>query len=150
MLAGLLPIIAKDLSISLAAAGQLVTVFSLSYAISSPILTTVSAGVSRRRFLIVALLCFTAANFAACASPGYLSLLAARVLLAVSAGLYMPSANALAGSLVGAGAPWTRARDRPRRDHDRRRSRRAARRVDRRPLRLARDVRRHRACCPRS
>ncbi|KWD48147.1 MFS transporter [Burkholderia ubonensis] len=107
MLAGLLPIIAKDLSVSLAAAGQLVTVFSLSYAISSPILTTVSAGVNRRRFLIVALLCFTAANFAACASPGYLSLLAARVLLAVSAGLYMPSANALAGSLV---APERRGR----------------------------------------
>lgn len=107
MLAGLLPIIAKDLSISLAAAGQLVTVFSLSYSISSPILTTVSAGVNRRRFLIVALLCFTVANFAACASPGYPALLAARVLLAVSAGLYMPSANALAGSLV---APESRGR----------------------------------------
>ncbi|WDD90205.1 MFS transporter (plasmid) [Burkholderia sp. FERM BP-3421] len=100
MLAGLLPIIANDLSVSLAAAGQLVTVFSLAYAISSPVLTTLSAGVNRRRFLIIALLCFTAANFAACASPGYLSLLVARVLLAVSAGLYMPSANALAGSLV--------------------------------------------------
>ncbi|VWD64056.1 major facilitator superfamily protein [Burkholderia lata] len=107
MLAGLLPIIAKDLSVSLAAAGQLVTVFSISYAISSPILTTVSAGVNRRRFLIVALLCFSAANFAACASPGYLSLLAARMLLAVSAGLYMPSANVLAGSLV---APERRGR----------------------------------------
>ena len=100
MLAGLLPIISKDLRIGLPAAGQLVTVFSLSYGISSPILTTLSAGVDRRRFLIAALLCFTVANFAACVSPGYLSLLAARVLLAVSAGLYMPSANALAGSLV--------------------------------------------------
>ncbi|CAB3753012.1 MFS transporter [Burkholderia sp. MSh2] len=107
MLAGLLPIIANDLSVSLAAAGQLVTVFSLAYAISSPILTTLSAGVNRRRFLIIALLCFTAANFAACASPGYLSLLATRVLLAVSAGLYMPSANALASSLV---APERRGR----------------------------------------
>ncbi|MDR8032071.1 MFS transporter [Burkholderia cenocepacia] len=107
MLAGLLPIIATDLSISVAEAGQLVTVFSLAYAISSPILTTAGAGVNRRHFLIVALLCFAAANFAACASPGYLSLLAARVLLAVSAGLYMPSANALAGSLV---APERRGR----------------------------------------
>lgn len=100
MLAGLLPIIAKDLSVSLVAAGQLVTVFSLAYAISSPILTTVSAGVDRRRFLIIALVCFTAANFAACVAPAYLALLGARVLLAISAGLYMPSANALAGSLV--------------------------------------------------
>ena len=107
MLAGLLPIIAKDLSISIAAAGQLVTVFSLSYAISSPALTTASAGVNRQRCMVVALLCFTVANFAAFASPGYLSLLATRVLLAISAGLYMPSANALAGSLV---APERRGR----------------------------------------
>lgn len=107
MLAGLLPIIAKDLSISIAAAGQLVTVFSLSYAISSPVLTTASAGVNRQRCMVVALLCFTVANFSAFASPGYLSLLATRVLLAISAGLYMPSANALAGSLV---APERRGR----------------------------------------
>lgn len=66
MLAGLLPITSKDLRIGLPAAGQLVTVFSLSYGISSPILTTLSAGVDRRRFLIAALLCFTVANFAAC------------------------------------------------------------------------------------
>lgn len=149
MLAGLLPIIAQDLSVSLAAAGQLVTVFSFSYAISSPILTTVSAGVNRRRFLIVALLCFTAANFAACASPGYLSLLAARVLLAVSAGLYMPSANALAGSLV---APERRgARSRPSMAGSRSPSRSACRSA-RGSAATSAGARRSpaSACCPRS
>ena len=39
MIAPLLPKLVQDLSVSLVAAGQLVTVFTLSYAFSSPILT---------------------------------------------------------------------------------------------------------------
>lgn len=101
MIAGLLPVIAKDLSVSIATAGQLITAFSLAYAISSPVLTTLSANLNRRRLLIIALTCFTGANFAACVAPGFWTLMGARILLAFAAGLYMPSANALAGSLVG-------------------------------------------------
>ena len=39
MIAGLLPDIATDLHTSIVATGQLVTVFALAYALSSPILT---------------------------------------------------------------------------------------------------------------
>jgi hypothetical protein len=39
MIAALLPGLAKDLSVTLTAAGQLVTVFGLTYAVSSPALS---------------------------------------------------------------------------------------------------------------
>src|SRR5271167_4748903 len=46
MIAPLLPDLARDLSVSLAAAGQLVTVFALTYALSSPVLTALTGDVA--------------------------------------------------------------------------------------------------------
>lgn len=43
MIAGLLPRVAGDFGISVALAGHLVTAFALSYAIGSPVLTTLAA-----------------------------------------------------------------------------------------------------------
>ncbi len=100
MIAALLPTISRSLAVSIQAAGQLVTVFALVYALSSPILTALTAAISRRRLLMLALAAFGAANFVAALAPDYWSLVAARVLLALSAGLYVPNANALASSLV--------------------------------------------------
>jgi len=100
MIAALLPGIAGDLSVSVQAAGQLMTVFALTYALSSPLLTALTGNVNRRKLLILAMAAFAGANLVAAAAPGYWFLLGARVLLALAAGLYVPSANALAGVLV--------------------------------------------------
>lgn len=100
MIAGLLPDIASSLSVSQSTAGYLVTIFSLAYAISSPVLTALLAGINRRRLMIGALGAFALANLVAASAHGFWSLAAARVLLAFSAGLYVPGANALAGTLV--------------------------------------------------
>ena len=100
MIAPLLPDLADDLSVSLVTAGQLVTVFALTYALSSPILTALTGDLDRRRLLIGSMLAFAAANFVAWSAHSYSALLVARVLLAVAAGLYVPNANALAGVLV--------------------------------------------------
>lgn len=102
MIAGLLPDIASDLSTTIIATGQLVTVFALAYALSSPILTALTARFSRRNLLIGAMLGFTAANGVAFAAQDYWVLMAARILLAFTAGLYVPGANALAGAIAGA------------------------------------------------
>jgi predicted MFS family arabinose efflux permease len=101
MIAPLLPRLAGDLSVSVAEAGQLVTVFALTYAVSSPILTALGGALNRRRLLVFAMIGFAAANVFAFAAKDYWQLMAARVLLAVAAGLYVPNANALAGALVG-------------------------------------------------
>jgi predicted MFS family arabinose efflux permease len=100
MVAAILPGIAADLSVGLQAAGQLVMIFSLTYAVSSPVLTALPGGLARRKLLILSMAAFAGANVAAAAAPSYWSLVAARVLLALSAGLYVPNANALAGAIV--------------------------------------------------
>jgi predicted MFS family arabinose efflux permease len=100
MIAPLLPNLAEDLSVSLVAAGQLVTVFTLSYAFSSPILTALTGGIGRRNLLIISIAAFATANVVAALATGYGMLMAARVLLALAAGLYVPNANALAGAVV--------------------------------------------------
>ncbi len=100
MIAPLLPDLAADLSVSVMAAGQLVTIFALTYALSSPVLTTLTAGFDRRHLLIGAMTGFALANVIAYSAQNYWMLMAARVLLAIAAGLYVPSANALAGTLL--------------------------------------------------
>ena len=94
MIAPLLPDLAADLSVGIGTAGQLVTVFALTYALSSPILTALTGSIQRRRLLIGAMAAFALANVVACAAPSYWALMGARVLLAIAAGLYVPSANA--------------------------------------------------------
>lgn len=100
MIAPLLPNLAEDMSVGLVAAAQLVTVFTLSYAFSSPILTALTGGVGRRTLLILSIAGFAAANAIAAFATGYWTLMAARILLALTAGLYVPNANALAGAVV--------------------------------------------------
>ncbi|WP_404961317.1 hypothetical protein [Streptomyces sp. 147326] len=51
VISGILPRIAGELDVSEPVAGQLVTAFALSYAISAPVLMTLTAGVSRRVML---------------------------------------------------------------------------------------------------
>ena len=82
------------------AAGQLVTAFTLVYAVSSPLLTAMTAAHNRKRLLIASLASFVVANLLAAAAPSYWALMGARVLLAISAGLDVPNAIAFAGTLV--------------------------------------------------
>ncbi len=107
MIAALLPTIASSVAVTIQAAGQLVTIFAFVYAVSSPLLTALTAALSRRKLLLLALAGFGLANLLAAAAPGYWTLAGARVLLAFAAGLYVPNANGLAGVLA---APHQRGR----------------------------------------
>ncbi|WP_082902836.1 MFS transporter [Paraburkholderia ginsengiterrae] len=100
MIAAILPSIAHSLSISVQVAGQLVTIFALVYAVSSPFLTALTASLSRRHLLMLALAAFMVANLVAALAHSFWALAAARVLLALTAGLYVPNANAVAGAIV--------------------------------------------------
>jgi MFS transporter, DHA1 family, inner membrane transport protein len=96
VIAGVLPLIATDLRVSVAAAGQLVTLFALAYGIAAPVMATLTASVPRRALLVTAMTVFTAANVGAALAPSYLWLALARVLAAVSAAAYTPAAGAVA------------------------------------------------------
>ncbi|GHC71461.1 MFS transporter [Streptomyces cinnamoneus] len=100
VMAGILGLVARDLDVSVPAAGQMVTVFALAYALLAPVLATVTARWPRRRLLLTALAFFTVANALSAVAPTYGLLLATRVLAAAGAALYTPTANAVATSLV--------------------------------------------------
>ncbi|MEV4439260.1 MFS transporter [Streptomyces sp. NPDC049577] len=98
--AGILGQVARDLDVSVPAAGQMVTVFALAYALLAPVLAALTARWPRRRLLLTALAVFTVANALSALAPGFPALLATRVLAAAGAALYTPTASAAATALV--------------------------------------------------
>src|SRR5690606_36129355 len=92
--AGLLPLIAEDAGVSVAEAGYLASAFSLSYAIGTPILSTLAGGMDRRRVITLALLFFAAGNLAAAMSAGGLPVFLAQIVMGMSAGLFAATAQA--------------------------------------------------------
>lgn len=98
MLAGLLPSIATDVGVSISVAGQLVTVFSLTYALASPLLAVVTGDLDRKRLLMGSMAVFALGNVLAATAHGYGTLLAARIVLALAASTFMPAASAYAAA----------------------------------------------------
>jgi predicted MFS family arabinose efflux permease len=107
VLSGVLGNISGDLHVTVAAAGQMVTAFTLSYALLSPVLATVSGSWPRRRVLLGAMALFTTANVVSALAPTLAVLIVARVVAGAAAGLFAPTAGAMAGALV---VPELRAR----------------------------------------
>jgi predicted MFS family arabinose efflux permease len=97
---GVLTDIAEDLSVSVANAGLLVTVFAVTFAVGSPVLVSTASGVGRRRLLVGALVLFTLANVAAALAPSFPVLLGARIVAACGAAIFTPVASAAAASLA--------------------------------------------------
>ncbi|NGO73842.1 MFS transporter, partial [Streptomyces boncukensis] len=100
VMAGILGRIAGDLDVSVQSAGQLVTVFALSYALLAPVLAAATAHWPRRGALLTGLTVFTAGNALSALAPTYPLLLATRVLAAAGAALYTPTATATATALA--------------------------------------------------
>jgi predicted MFS family arabinose efflux permease len=100
VIAGVLPAISADLGVSEAAGGQLVTVFSLAFALVAPVASVVTAGWPRRRLLTGALVVFVVANWVAALTTSYALLMGLRVLAAVAAAAVVPAAYAIAATLA--------------------------------------------------
>lgn len=98
--AGLLEGVAADLSVSVGTAGNLVTVFAVTYAVASPVLVTLTGRAAPRRVLIAAMAVFAAGNAAAVFAPTFGLLLACRVLAACGAAVFTPTAMAVAAGLA--------------------------------------------------
>lgn len=97
--AGLLEGVASDLSVSVGTAGNLVTVFAVTYAVVSPVLVTLTGTVAPRKVLVAAMAVFAAANLAAVFAPTFGLLLACRMLAACGAAVFTPTALAVAAGL---------------------------------------------------
>jgi predicted MFS family arabinose efflux permease len=98
IIAGVLPEISTSLSTSVGATGLVVSVFSLAYALGSPVVSSLSARWRRSTVLIGGLGVFALANLLSAVSPTLVILLASRILAALSAGLVAPASYALASA----------------------------------------------------
>jgi predicted MFS family arabinose efflux permease len=107
VISGVLQSVSRDLGVSLAVGGLLITMFCGVYAIGGPVLAVATGNVCRRRVMLTALAVFAAANVLAAVAPGYWVLAAARMLAAAAAATYTPAAAATAASLA---APEERGR----------------------------------------
>jgi predicted MFS family arabinose efflux permease len=99
IIGGILPEIAQDLSASIGKTGLVVSVFSLSYALGSPIVSALSARWRRSTVMGGGLAVFSVANLLSALSPTLACLLATRVIAALAAGLVAPASYALASIL---------------------------------------------------
>jgi MFS transporter, DHA1 family, inner membrane transport protein len=99
IIGGILPEIAHDLSASIGKTGLVVSIFSLSYALGSPIVSALSARWQRSTVMIGGLAVFSVANLLSALSPTLACLLATRVIAALAAGLVAPASYALASTL---------------------------------------------------
>lgn len=99
IVSGLLPGIKSSFGLSSSAAGQLITVFGLGYAVLAPTLAPAASARSRRAALTGGLLVFALANGLAALAPGYTLLLTARVLASAGAAMYTPVALTQASEL---------------------------------------------------
>lgn len=100
ILTGILPSLANDLGVSLSLAGQLTSLFSLSFAIAAPVLGWLTRGADCRRLLVVTLLVFALFNTGAALSSGYTTLLLMRIGMAACCGLLIMQASLLAVELA--------------------------------------------------
>ena len=107
IIVGLLDKIAIDLGISVATAGQLITVFALANAIGTPIIIMLTAKLDKRKQLIMALSIILVGILIIAMSKSFNSILFARIILGIGTGVFTVSAYGTAAKLA---SPEFRAR----------------------------------------
>lgn len=100
VIVGLIPTIAHSLSVSLPSAGLLVSLYALGVAIGAPVLTALTSQVPRKKLLISLMALFTIGNLIAWQSPGYNTLIIARVLTGLAHGVFFSIGSTIATGLV--------------------------------------------------
>ena len=100
VVAGVLPEIAHGFHIGIGAAGQMTTIYALSYALLAPMVAALAANISRKRLLVAGLVIFVIANLATAVSPTFAIALATRVLAGLGGAMYSPTAAGAATVIV--------------------------------------------------
>ncbi|MBB3194734.1 MFS transporter [Roseateles terrae] len=100
VIVGLIPTVAADLGVGLPSAGLLVSLYALGVAVGAPVLTALTGKVPRKTLLLSLMALFTVGNLMAWRSPGYESLVLARVLTGLAHGVFFSIGSTIATSLV--------------------------------------------------
>ncbi|MET3319231.1 UNVERIFIED_ORG: putative MFS family arabinose efflux permease [Peribacillus simplex] len=97
---GLLPLISKDLHITVTTAGLTVSLYALGVMFGAPILTSLTSNMSRKSLLLWIMIVFIAGNTLAASATGIGVLLTARVISALAHGVFMSIGATIAADLV--------------------------------------------------
>ncbi|HEY3992468.1 MAG TPA: MFS transporter [Ktedonobacteraceae bacterium] len=92
VVAGVLPVIAREMNVTESAAGQLVTAFSFTYGFGAPVLAALTGRWSRNRMLLIALGAFCLCNLGSALAPNFAILLLTRILVGCCAAVFGPLA----------------------------------------------------------
>lgn len=103
LIVGLLPAMARDLNVSVAVAGQVVTLFAFTVMLFGPLLTAKLAKVERKKLFTVILLIFAASNVLAALSSNIWVMALARFIPALGLPVFWGTASETAGQLAGPG-----------------------------------------------
>ncbi|MBJ3792206.1 MFS transporter, partial [Bacillus sp. OA1] len=100
IIGGTLDLVADDLGVSISAAGQLITIFSVVFALSGPVLLALTGKFERKTLYVGALSIFLIGNIISACSVNYGMLMFSRVICAASGSLIIALSVTLASSVV--------------------------------------------------
>lgn len=100
VVAGILPEVSKSLGVPISVAGQMVTLYALSYALLSPVIAATAAHWPRKRLLLAGLAVFVLGNLVTAVAPTIELVLASRLIAGLGAAMFSPTATAAGASLV--------------------------------------------------
>jgi len=100
VVAGVLPQISHTFGVRIGAAGQMTTVYAITYALLAPTIAALAAGVRRKSFLLWSLALFVIANIGTALAPTYGIAMLTRALAGLGAAMFAPTATGAAAMLV--------------------------------------------------
>ena len=100
VVAGVLPQVSASFGVPVALAGQMVTLYALSFAVLSPVIAATAAHWPRKRLLLTGIVIFMLANVITAVAPSIGIVLASRLLAGLGAAMFSPTATATGASLV--------------------------------------------------
>jgi predicted MFS family arabinose efflux permease len=100
VVAGVLPEISRAFDVGIGAAGQMTTVYSVTFALLSPTIAALAASVPRKRLLLSGIAIFVLANLATAAAPSFGIALLSRAFAGLGAAMFSPTATGSAAMLV--------------------------------------------------
>src|SRR5699024_5704457 len=100
IIGGILYLIAEDLNVSEGKVGLFITVFSFIFAIFSPVLLVLTAGIERKKLTLISLSVFLLGNLVTVFSPTYSVLFIGRIISALSGALLIILCLVMAPTIV--------------------------------------------------
>lgn len=101
VVAGILPDVARSLDTTVSAAGLMVTVYALSFAVLAPVVAVLAGGWPRKTLLVAALAVFVVGNAITALATDLATVLVSRAIAGLGAAMFSPTALGIAAMLAG-------------------------------------------------